>query len=149
MFVFRKIWRALFSWNTRFEIHPSALVPKNCLSSSIKQSKNYPSTYYNTFLRCLSVKNHSNYIFCQFRFFAYGLYLQVKTHNPRKVSESFICCAIINIISNLFSADLKVDFSLLIDVIQKHNNNFKKSTKFSIFWNLVSENVRLKTLIKC
>ena len=24
MFVFRKIWRALFSWNTRFEIHPFA-----------------------------------------------------------------------------------------------------------------------------
>ena len=22
MFVFRKIWRALFSWNTRFEIRP-------------------------------------------------------------------------------------------------------------------------------
>ena len=27
MFVFRKIWRALFSWNTRFEILPSALLP--------------------------------------------------------------------------------------------------------------------------
>ena len=25
MFVFRKIWRALFSWNTRFEIRPFAL----------------------------------------------------------------------------------------------------------------------------
>ena len=28
-FVFRKIWRALFSWNTRFEIHPFALLPTN------------------------------------------------------------------------------------------------------------------------
>ena len=28
MFVIRKIWRALFSWNTRFEIHPSALLPR-------------------------------------------------------------------------------------------------------------------------
>ena len=26
MFVFRKIWRALFSWNTGFEIHPFALL---------------------------------------------------------------------------------------------------------------------------
>ena len=29
MFVFRKIWRALFSWNTRFEIRPFALLPTN------------------------------------------------------------------------------------------------------------------------
>ena len=27
MFVFWKIWRPLFSWNTRFEIHPFALLP--------------------------------------------------------------------------------------------------------------------------
>ena len=27
MFDFRKIWHALFSWNTHFEIHPSALLP--------------------------------------------------------------------------------------------------------------------------
>ena len=27
MFFFRKIWRALFSWNTRFEIRPFALLP--------------------------------------------------------------------------------------------------------------------------
>ena len=27
MFVFRKIWRALFFWNTRFEIRPFALLP--------------------------------------------------------------------------------------------------------------------------
>ena len=26
MLVFRKIWRALFSWNTRFEIRPFALL---------------------------------------------------------------------------------------------------------------------------
>ena len=29
MFVFRKIWRALFSCNTRFEIRPFALLPTN------------------------------------------------------------------------------------------------------------------------
>ena len=29
MFVFRKIWRALFSWNTRFEIRPFAILPTN------------------------------------------------------------------------------------------------------------------------
>ena len=27
MFVFRKIWRTLFSWNSRFEIQPFALLP--------------------------------------------------------------------------------------------------------------------------
>ena len=27
MFVFRKNWRDLFSWNTRFEIRPFALLP--------------------------------------------------------------------------------------------------------------------------
>ena len=27
MFVFRKIWRALFSWNTRFEVRLFALLP--------------------------------------------------------------------------------------------------------------------------
>ena len=30
MFVFRKIWRALFSWNIRFEIRPFALLPTLC-----------------------------------------------------------------------------------------------------------------------
>ena len=29
IFVFRKIWHALFSWNTRFEIRPFALLPTN------------------------------------------------------------------------------------------------------------------------
>ena len=29
MFVFRKIWRALFLWDTRFEIHPFVLFPTN------------------------------------------------------------------------------------------------------------------------
>ena len=27
MIVFRKIWRALFFWNTRFDIRPFALLP--------------------------------------------------------------------------------------------------------------------------
>ena len=30
MFVFRKIWYALFSFNTRFEICPFALLSINC-----------------------------------------------------------------------------------------------------------------------
>ena len=29
MFVFWKVWRALFSWNTRLEIHLFALLPTN------------------------------------------------------------------------------------------------------------------------
>ena len=31
MFVFRKIWRALFSCNTRFEIRPFILLPTNAV----------------------------------------------------------------------------------------------------------------------
>ena len=31
-FVFRKIWRALFSWNTRFELRIFALLPTKCNS---------------------------------------------------------------------------------------------------------------------
>ena len=44
----------------------------NCLSSSINQPKNYPSTYSDSFSQILSVKNHPNFIFCQFRIFVYG-----------------------------------------------------------------------------
>ena len=35
MFVFRKIWRALFSCNTRFEIHSFALLPTICCEDLI------------------------------------------------------------------------------------------------------------------
>ena len=36
MFVFRKIWCALFSWNTRFEIRPFlALLPTNSVKKQI------------------------------------------------------------------------------------------------------------------
>ena len=34
MFVFRKIWRTLFCWNTRFEIRPFALLQTKLFSSS-------------------------------------------------------------------------------------------------------------------
>ena len=30
---YRKIWRALFSWNSRFDIQPFALLPTNCESN--------------------------------------------------------------------------------------------------------------------
>ena len=33
MFVFQKIWRALFPWNTRFEIRPFALLTIICPNS--------------------------------------------------------------------------------------------------------------------
>ena len=36
MFVFRKIWRTLFCWNTRFEIRPFALLPIRCQISTTK-----------------------------------------------------------------------------------------------------------------
>ena len=44
----------------------------NYLSSSIKQPKNYLSTYSDTFSRILFVKIHPNFIFRQFRVFNYG-----------------------------------------------------------------------------
>ena len=46
MFVFRKIWRALFSSNTRFEIRPFALLPTKCKASkrfqNLKLENNMP-----------------------------------------------------------------------------------------------------------
>ena len=39
MFVFRKIWRALFSWNPRFEIRAFALLPTVCPSVKVKKNK--------------------------------------------------------------------------------------------------------------
>ena len=36
MFVFREIWRTLFSRNTRFEICPFALLPMNLASRSLE-----------------------------------------------------------------------------------------------------------------
>ena len=44
----------------------------NFLSSLIKQPKNYPWTYSDTFSQILSVKNNSNSIFLQFRVFVCG-----------------------------------------------------------------------------
>ena len=35
MFVFGKIWRALFSWNTRFEIRPFTLLPMSSYVESV------------------------------------------------------------------------------------------------------------------
>ena len=35
MFVFRKIWRALFSYNTCFEIRPFALLPATAVFAKI------------------------------------------------------------------------------------------------------------------
>ena len=41
---FRKIWRALFSWNTRFEIRPFALLPTHCEKVGRSRSSNVKST---------------------------------------------------------------------------------------------------------
>ena len=35
MFIFRKIWRALFSWNNRFGIRPFALLPTQQFNSAV------------------------------------------------------------------------------------------------------------------
>ena len=44
LFVFRKIWRALFSSNTHFEICPFALLPATFVSSSWKD-RSWPDTF--------------------------------------------------------------------------------------------------------
>ena len=41
MFVIRKIWRALLSWNTRLEIQPFALLPTILLGRDLKIMQNY------------------------------------------------------------------------------------------------------------
>ena len=46
MFVFRKIWRALFPWNTRFEIRPFALLP----TIKAKALNLFSTHYFKTFL---------------------------------------------------------------------------------------------------
>ena len=40
MFVFREIWRALFSWNTSFEIRPFALLPTNFAKRNLQDLLN-------------------------------------------------------------------------------------------------------------
>ena len=60
MFVFPKIWHALFSWNTRFEIHPFALLPSNWQKRSHDNSRNLRNT------RVLStLKTEKNFFWLQ------------------------------------------------------------------------------------
>ena len=58
----------------------------NYLSSLIKQPKNYLSTYSDTLSRNLSVKNHPNFIFHQFRVFGYG---SICKNENAEFAESF------------------------------------------------------------
>ena len=58
MFVFRKIWQALSSWNTRFEIRPFALLPTKCFSYDESIGRNDGSTTYINFSQPAS-----NYMF--------------------------------------------------------------------------------------
>ena len=75
------------------EFEESAESAENCnlVSSSIKQLKNYPSTYSDTFSLILSVKNHPNLIFCQFCVFVYHP-VPENENGKRNVSESFNYC---------------------------------------------------------
>ena len=41
MFVFREIWCALFSCNSRFEIRPFALLPKTYARKKLQTKKSY------------------------------------------------------------------------------------------------------------
>ena len=61
----------------------------NFLSSLIKQPKNYPWTYSDTFSQILSVKNNSNFIFLQFCIFVCGPIAKNEKRNLRKVSKNF------------------------------------------------------------
>ena len=61
MFVFWKIWRTLFPWNTRFEIRPFVLLPTNysCQALHLRclWSPNYISFYYGNFDMLRILKN--------------------------------------------------------------------------------------------
>ena len=65
MFVFRKIWRASFSWNTRSEIRPFALLPTNSRLKSqnvIKETLLFPhSALLFSGLSSLSSKKFGNF----------------------------------------------------------------------------------------
>ena len=59
MFVFRKIWRALFSWNTHFEIRPIALLPtkSNFLEvTSVAHSEHWQTSKMEIFAKIQSIK---------------------------------------------------------------------------------------------
>ena len=60
MFIFRKIWCALFSWNTHFEIRPFALLPTNSEASNIfnQSTKWMKNTFWKTCWK--SNTRHSN-----------------------------------------------------------------------------------------
>ena len=67
MFVFQKIWRALFSRNTRFEVHPFALLPTkrpterdNHISYKIsKEQKNASEILY---FYLLQTSSHNSFV---------------------------------------------------------------------------------------
>ena len=56
---FRKIWRPLFPWNSRFEICPFALLPIICAESKNAKSKKNPSRGRNQFHKAKVNKYYS------------------------------------------------------------------------------------------
>ena len=60
MFVFRKIWRALFSWNIRFEIRLFALLPTNSRMNQVKFVDENRQKYWNDII-CLNRPYKLNY----------------------------------------------------------------------------------------
>ena len=81
MFVFREIWRALFSWNTRFENRSFALLPTSCTIAT-KLDRNTYNSYqlllhfsfaaFSSFLTKtpeLSVNRFSAFILLKLKFF--------------------------------------------------------------------------------
>ena len=73
--------------STEFAELPESAENHNILSSLIKQPKNYPWTYSDTFSQILSVKNNSNFIFLQFRIFICG---PIPKSENAESAESFI-----------------------------------------------------------
>ena len=72
--------------STEFEESAESAENYNCLSSQIKQPKNYLSAYSDTLSRILSVNNHPNFIFRQFRAFGYG---SIRKNEDAEFAESF------------------------------------------------------------
>ena len=79
MLVFQKIWRALFYWNTRFEIRHFALLP---------------TKYFSLFHIHLCYGFYNIHIFC-FSFWKYVVFLTVFTYRYLRQSSLWTCVKIL------------------------------------------------------
>ena len=67
MFVFQNIWRALFSWNTRFDIRPFALLPTFYRILFFSGHHQTVATFYHYFVHFSSFQTSLNEFFETYR----------------------------------------------------------------------------------